>query len=243
MWLSYGRPRKKDNRRRVRRCSPVLSCDQGNRCPVMTDRDLIRAVLDGVPEAGDELVVRFTRFVYAILVRSFRFKSEVADDLYQEVFLRLMQDDYRRLALWRGDGDFADYLAPIVRNVARSHLRGSERDPVRIGNHGEDFDERVGFEPGPEEQAVVVEQRRLVERAVEQLGPRERELYRLRFVDDRKHKEIAAALDLTVSHVGVSLLRLERRLALAVGKMAEKGAHSRQGNAGVRSGGSGASRE
>ena len=209
----------------------------------MCDRDLIRAVLDGVPEAGDEFVVRFTRFVYAILVRSFRLEPEVADDLYQEVFLRLMQDDYRRLALWRGEGDFADYLAPIVRNVALSHLRGSGRDPVGIGNDDLDFDERVGSEPGPEEQAAVVEQRRLVERAVERLGPRERELYRLRFVNDMKHREIAAELDLTVSHVGVSLLRLERRLTLEVGKMTEKGVHSKRGKVGVRSGGSGASRE
>lgn len=208
----------------------------------MTDRDLIRAVLDGVPGASDEFVVRYSRFVYAILVRSFRFEPERADDLYQEVFVRLMADGYRRLALWRGEGDFADYLGPIVRNVAVSWLRGVERDPLKQGNEA-DFDALVDVEPGPEEIAAVDEQRRTVERVVAELGQRERELYRLRFVEERKHREIAEALGMKVSHVGVALVRLERRLARRVEKVVKKGRDSAPIRAGVGSDGPRASRE
>jgi RNA polymerase sigma-70 factor (ECF subfamily) len=208
-----------------------------------TDSELVRGVIDGDREAGNLFVVRFTRYVYAILLRNFRLEPELAEDLFQEVFLRLMQDDCHRLRLWRGEGDFADYLAPIVKNLALDHLRRTGHDPLRGAGSDGEFDELVGSEPGPEELAVVEERRRVVDQAVEQLGPRDRELYRRRYVEGQKHREVAEAMGMTLGHVGVALLRLEQRLERLVEQAAEEGGRPAPSGVAVRSDAPGASSE
>jgi len=180
---------------------------------------LIAAVLAGEGEAAREFVARFSRFVYAILARDFRLRPDVVDDLFQDVFVRLYEGGYRRLRLWRGDGDFARYLGPIVRHIALDHVQTA----AAASNHEDDtaLTELVAAEPDPEELAALRQRRDIVERAVETLSSRDKELYRLRYVEARKHREIARILDMTVSHVGVALLRLERRLERRVGETRE----------------------
>ena len=180
------------------------------------DRELIDQVVDSDPEAADLFVLRFSRFVWAILVRSFRLKDAEAQEIYQDVFLRLWEDDYRRLRLWSGQGDFVSYLGPIVRHLALDMLRAQGRRRPLEGQEEEQEEEPRTTEPDPEELVAVRERRALLERAVEGLAGRNRELYRLRFERERSYKEIAEALGLTVNHVGVALKRLEKRLGRLV---------------------------
>ena len=180
------------------------------------DRELIDQVVDSDPEAADLFVLRFSRFVWAILVRSFRLKDAEAQEIYQDVFLRLWEDDYRRLRLWSGQGDFVSYLGPIVRHLALDMLRAQGRRLPLEGREEEREEEPRATEPSPEELVVVRERRALLERALEGLAGRNRELYRLRFERERSYKEIAEALGLTVNHVGVALKRLEKRLGRLV---------------------------
>ena len=174
-----------------------------------TDQELVRLVIDGERAAADEFVVRFSRYVYSILHRNLGVDPDTADDLFQAVFVHLFEDDCRRMRLWRGEGDFAVYLGPIVRNLALGHLRGRQ---AREDPDGLDFDSLVGSEPTPEEEAAILEHYELLQAAVRQLRPRDRELYRLRYEEQRSYRDIAETLGMTVNHVGVALLRLEVRL-------------------------------
>ena len=184
-----------------------------------TDRELIRAVIDGSPEAGDEFVTRFTLLVHSMLSRGFRLGPDEADDLYQTVFERLWEEGFRRLRLWRGDGDFAAYLIPIVRNTALDHFRRAGRDPLRDrGDREAAFELLIASEPGPEEQARVEEQRRIVERTLEALSPRDRELHRLRYVEELKYREISEIVGMNTNSVSQALWRLEQRLHRSVGR-------------------------
>lgn len=176
---------------------------------MLTDQELVRLVIEGERAAADELVVRFGRFVYSILQRNLGLGPDTADDLFQSVFVHLFDDDCRRMRLWRGQGDFAAYLGPIVRNLALGHLRGG---PAREDPDGMDFDRLIGAKLTPEEETAVFEQYELLQAAVEQLRPRDRDLYRLRYEEHRTYREIAEALGMTVNHVGVALLRLEECL-------------------------------
>lgn len=191
----------------------MVPCRQEDGTNNQEDRVLVRALIEGSPGAAEGFIDRFARFVYAIFARQLRLDPATADDLFQTLFLRLMEDDWRRLRNWRGDGDLADYLAPIARNLALDHLRRTGRDPAPAGEGDEDdFERLTGEEPTPEELAAMQEERRALEGWVERLPERDRQLYRLRFVEERKHREIAEELGLSVSHVGVALLRLERKL-------------------------------
>ena len=55
----------------------------------VTDAELVRACRTGDPEAWNELVERYSRYVYAITARGFRLSDEDAEDVFQDVFTRI----------------------------------------------------------------------------------------------------------------------------------------------------------
>ncbi len=177
-----------------------------------SDGELVQFVLDGDPQAAAYLVDRFTPLVFGILVRDFRLTPDAAEDLYQEWFLRLFEDDWRRLRMWRGDGGLAGYLVPIVRNLALEHLRRQSREPAAGGDGAAEFDWIFDDEPGVEEQAALEEERQILRECVETLPGPQRELYRLRYERGLKHREVAEALEMTTNAASVALCRLDRRL-------------------------------
>ena len=195
----------------------------------LTDRVLVDRLLAGDPEAADLFVTRFSRLVWAVLVRDFRLSDDEFDDIYQEVFLRLMQDEYRRIRLWHGEGDFAAFLCPIVRNRALDFVRRKhpEREHALDDHENEDITAQ-----GPDQEllAWIDEQRRAVERALESLPREDRELYRLRCEEELAYRKIAGQLGITVNLVGVRLARLVDKLRRAVETLQK----TRKTGAGVR---------
>jgi RNA polymerase sigma-70 factor (ECF subfamily) len=180
----------------------------------VSDRALIDRVLTGDTQAADAFVTRFSRLVWWILIHQIRLSTEPAEEVYQNVFVHLWEDDYRRLRLWTGDGDFAAYLAPIVRHRAMDRIRQTESH--RLPETDEPRVDPVDEHAGPDELARVEERRRMLERAVVTLGDTDRELYELRFVEERSYKEIADVLGITVNNVGVRVSRMIERLRAAI---------------------------
>lgn len=181
----------------------------------VSDRALIQRVIDGDPQAAELFVARFTRLVWWILFHQIRLAHESAEEVYQDVFVRLWEDDYRRLRVWSGEGDLAAYLAPIVRHRALDYINAaktrSERQ-IRDEPQPEAADEC----PGPEERIRVEQQRSRLERAVAGLAEKDRTLYELRFVRGLSYRQIARDCDITVNNVGVRLNRLVEMLRTIV---------------------------
>jgi RNA polymerase sigma factor (sigma-70 family) len=172
----------------------------------LPDRVLVDRLLDGDPEAADLFVTRFTRLVWAILAREFPSLShEQKEDLYQTVFARLWDDDYRRLRAWTGEGNLAGYLAVTVRHLALDYVRRSNRERPELDA------EPAADDPAPDELAWLEEQRALVRQLLEDCSEQDRRIYDLR-VAGRSYEEIAAELDVTVNLVGVRLNRLVKKL-------------------------------
>jgi len=182
----------------------------------LPDRVLVDRLLVGDPEAADLFVTRFSRLVWAVLVRDVGLVHPQGDDVFQDLFLRLWEDDYRRLRNWSGEGDFASYLVTIVRHLAIDHVRGRRPERENPLPRPDEQDEPGTLAPGPEELARLEEQYEAIERALAGLSERDRDLYRLRYVEERPYAEIAVELDVTVNHVGVLLSRLTTNLRSAV---------------------------
>lgn len=197
--------------------STCANLAQMPRSAYVSDVALVHRVVAGDGDAADLFVARFTRLVWWVLIHQLDLQPERAGDLYQDVFLRLWEDDYRRLRNWTGEGDFAAYLIPIVRHLAVDRLRVDhpERreplpDPLETSFEPEDP------APGAGELAWIEQQRELLDQAVAALDEQDRRLYELRFVDECSYREIAAVLELSVNNVGVRLSRLVERLRKAV---------------------------
>ncbi len=180
---------------------------------MVDDRQLIDRVLAGDPRVADAFVTRFTRLVWAILIRQTALAVGQIEDVYQEVFVRLWEDDYRRIRNWSRDGDFAAYLAPIVRHLALDALRKSPGDRERPLPEPDEADtEPIVGDPSPEELAHIGQRRELLEQALLRLSVRDNELYELRFVQELSYLEISEQMGITVNNVGVRLTRLADRL-------------------------------
>src|SRR5581483_9710016 len=56
---------------------------------VTSDAEVVRRCRSGDAEAWNELVERFSRYVYAICTQGFRLQQQDAEDVFQEVFARV----------------------------------------------------------------------------------------------------------------------------------------------------------
>ena len=77
----------------------------------LPDAELARHCREGDSDAWNELVERFSRYVYAIAVRGFRLSDEDAEDVFQDVFTRI----YTRLDSLRDDSALRPWIAQLTR--------------------------------------------------------------------------------------------------------------------------------
>ena len=91
-----------------------------------TDAQLVSRCRAGDPEAWNEFVERFSRYVYAICGRGFRLAQHDAEDVFQEVFARA----YERLPELRSDDAVRPWLAQLTRRLCIDRLRLNARDTL-----------------------------------------------------------------------------------------------------------------
>ena len=89
----------------------------------MSDGQLVARCRTGDPAAWNELVERFSRYVYAICVQAFRLPEHDAEDVFQDVFART----YERLDALRDDAAVRPWLAQLTRNLCVDRLRDRAR--------------------------------------------------------------------------------------------------------------------
>ena len=77
----------------------------------LTDAELVRLCRADDAGAWNELVERYSRYVYAIAVRGFRLSDEDAEDVFQDVFTRI----YTRLDSLRDDSALRPWIAQLTR--------------------------------------------------------------------------------------------------------------------------------
>jgi RNA polymerase sigma factor (sigma-70 family) len=88
------------------------------------DADLVRRCLDGEDGAWDELVLRYSRYVYAIIHQGYRLRGPDAEDAFQEVFLRV----YDRLGSLRDPNALRPWIAQLTRRVCLDRLAAAGRE-------------------------------------------------------------------------------------------------------------------
>ena len=101
----------------------------------LSDAELVRRCRAGDPEAWNELVERFSRYVYAICRQGFRLSDEDAEDVFQDVFTRV----YTRLETLRDDSRAAavDRAAHAPALPRRALGRGREQPTEEPHRRGE----------------------------------------------------------------------------------------------------------
>lgn len=168
---------------------------------------IIAAAQRGDPAAHAALIDRYSARLYGFLVQMVG-RREDAEDLLQEVFLRLV----RVIAAYRDDGRFESWLFRIAANLVRDRIRRLRRRPGDRPTGGDDDegdalgDLAAGSEPPPDALERSEAGEHLAE-ALRQLPDAEREVVLLRHFSRMSFKEIA---DLTGVPLGTALARGHR---------------------------------
>jgi RNA polymerase sigma-70 factor (ECF subfamily) len=173
-----------------------------SRAATLSDAELVRACRVGDPEAWNELVERYSRYVYAIAVRGFRLDDEDAEDVFQDVFTRI----YTRLDSLRDD----DALRPWIAQLTRRRCL----DAVASRGRQTPVDEELGPEEGAD--LTDVEEAFVVREALAGLSPTCQDMLDRFFARDQSYKTIADELAIPSGTIASRIARCLGRLKQAL---------------------------
>ena len=106
----------------------------------LTDAQLVARCRSGDHAAWNELVERFSRYVYAISVQAFKLPVHDAEDVFQEVFTRA----YEHLDKLRDDEAIRPWLAQLTRRLSIDKLRAAAHEQPEEMVEPADVDDTIG---------------------------------------------------------------------------------------------------
>jgi len=178
--------------------------------PTSPDLLLARLAARGRADAWDELLALYGERVYNL---AFHFAGSAADaeDLTQEIFLRL----YQNLRLYRGDVPLAAWALRLSRNLCIDNYRRTRRERrAVVVSEGVLANLPAGDDPQAE--ALKRQQLRTVYRELEEMSEELAEVVLLRDLQGWSLEETATWLDVPVGTVKSRLHRGRLELAARV---------------------------
>ncbi len=134
---------------------------------------------------------------------------EDCDDLIGRTFLSVVKG----LGSLRNENAFTGWIFTIARNVERQHRNETRGFPNKASvDVVEDEVEIIDLCPSPEDSAIWREELRRVNSRILKLPPRRRQIFLLKYFQDRENAEIAAILRCTESTVRVQLYLARKQL-------------------------------
>jgi len=176
---------------------------------VPSDAELLARCRLGDQAAWTELVERYSRYVYAIVVRGFRLQDDEAEDAFQDVFLRV----YERLGSLRDDDALRPWIAQIARRICLDRVSARDRGALPLG---ELTDEAA--EDATESELDGIEEAMDVHDALAGLETPCRELLDRFFARDEPYRVIADALSLPMGTVASRISRCLGKLRDLLGE-------------------------
>jgi RNA polymerase sigma-70 factor (ECF subfamily) len=180
-----------------------------------TDAELVRGALGGSDPAFREIVERYQRAVYGVIVRVVRDHAR-AEELAQDTFVKA----FRALHTYDVERRFATWLLTIAHNVAIDEVRKStvETVPIESLSHGTDEAGRIFEIPDVKaaSPAILAERIQLADAlraAISRLRPDYRELVSLRYEQELEYEDIAEITGLPMGTIKSSLHRARKELA------------------------------
>jgi RNA polymerase sigma-70 factor (ECF subfamily) len=175
---------------------------------VLTDGEVIQLVgANRRDEALAEILRGYRRKVFG-LAYSFVRNRETAEDVAQEVFIKV----WRALPAFDARASLSTWIYAITRNTSLSALR------VRRNQAQLDDDVAIGAELEIESAAAEASaENALLLRLVQQLPEKQRQVVLLFYMQEQSHEEVAKMLAMPVGTVKTLLHRARMSLAAAAG--------------------------
>jgi RNA polymerase sigma-70 factor (ECF subfamily) len=178
------------------------------------DYDVIKRVLGGDANAFEEIIQRHQSMVFAIVGK--HVPSEHVAETSQEVFVRA----FFALKSFRHESPFTHWLGAIATRTSAYYWReSSRREKVTLASSlsqdAAKFLETVGSNQAianfqiSSNQAAAGE---ILERALEDLGPLDKMVITLLYLEDKTVKEVGLLLEISIANVKIRAFRARKRL-------------------------------
>lgn len=170
----------------------------------MTEEQILSKLRSKDPEGLEALMDRYLPYVSTIVwnILGDFMGIQDAEEVASDVFLAA----WSQAETIRGD-TLKGWLGAVARNQAKSKLRSAQKDLPLEEDVLEFPDERT-----PDAQMEQAEQRRLIQKAIDQMGEPEREIFLRHYYYVQKVTQIALDLNLNESTVKSKLRRGRMRL-------------------------------
>lgn len=160
---------------------------------MIQDWMIINKIKMGDPDVWDILVHKYYDSVYFYCVRRCYGDCDIASDLTQDIFLKLVES----LPRYRFIGKFQNYLYTMAVNTCNNYLKKRHIEQIELtDNFTTDLDTSLIDE------ILHDERKETVQKALDLLPEIQREVVILRYYHDLKVKDIA-----TITGVGVSTVQ------------------------------------
>ena len=168
----------------------------------MTEKEktLLTGCLNREKTAWDAFVLQYSALVYHTIRKTFslyhtELRTDLVEDLYQDVFLTVLKDDFKKLRQFRGDRgcSLASWLRVVAARLTIDFLRQQGLRTVEVP------DSLPSAEPDPPDSLMDNEQAARLSQALEKLSPRDRLFLEFYYRKGLSPEEIAAILKVSVS--------------------------------------------
>lgn len=167
--------------------------------PSLTDAQLVARCRAGDEEAWNELVNRFSRYVFGIAVQAFRLQEQDAEDVFQDCFSRV----YENLDKLRDDSALRPWIGQLTRRLCIDRIRGSSREQPA---------EEDEFLSLAEDSIATLDEAMTVHEALAGLSGDCREILDRFFAQDQSYKTIGDALDIPSGTIASRISRCLSKL-------------------------------
>ena len=185
------------------------------------DRALLDRCLEHRAGAWNEFVDRFLGLIYHVIhhtahLRSMPIRPEDIEDLAAEVMLRVVANDYAVLRQFRGESSLATYLTVIARRICIEELARRGAVPKEVSPKLDGHAHAAAEPEEPPKTEYGLETLEEVNRLLNKLPSKEREIVRLFYLEGRSYEEISTELDVPVNSIGPILSRARKKLRKGV---------------------------
>ena len=177
------------------------------------DRQLLDRCLHHEPGAWNDFVDRYMGLIYHVIhhvshARSLALSPDDVEDLASEIFLEIVDDDYRVLRQFKGESALPTYLTVVSRRICVKEVVKRHRE-AELG-HVTASRSVVGDDSIDEAEPIASAEE--VERMLAELTEREAEVVRLYHLKYLNYRQIGKQLGIPENSVGPILAKARKRL-------------------------------
>ena len=177
------------------------------------DRQLLDRCLTHEPGAWNDFVDRYMGLIYHVIhhvshARSLALSPDDVEDLAAEIFLGVVDDDYRVLRQFKGNSALPTYLTVVARRICVKEVVKRHRE-AELG-HVTVSRAVVGEDNSDDAEPVATAEE--VERMLKDLPEREAEVIRLYHLKYLNYRQIGKQIGIPENSVGPILTKARKKL-------------------------------